>query len=189
MIGRITGTVVEKRGKSLTLDVGGVGYLVSTPTDTLLSAKEGELLTLHTYLAVREDALELYGFRDADERILFEQLISVSGIGPKSALGILSLSTVEQIRRAIREGDADSLTKVSGIGKKGAGKIIVELRERVGAGEEGASLSGADADVLDALHALGYSLSEAREALKRATGTDTSARVKEALRYLSSHHA
>jgi len=188
MIGRITGTVVEKRGKSITLDVGGVGYLIATTTDTLLSAKESELLTLHTHLAVREDALELYGFGSTDERALFEQLISVSGVGPKSALGILSLSTVEQVRRAIREGDAESLTKVSGVGKKSAGKIIVELRERVGASEEGTS-SGADGDVLDALHSLGYSLSEAREALKRAGKGDTSVRVKEALRYLSSHHA
>lgn len=189
MISRISGTVIEKRGKSLTIDVGGVGYLISVPTDTLLSAQEGERLSLYTHLAVREDALELYGFATSDERTLFEQLISVSGVGPKSALGILSLSTVEQVRRAIRESDAASLTKVSGIGKKGAEKIIVELRERMGAGEEGTPLSGADTDVLDALHALGYSLTQSREALKRSGTGDTGDRVKEALRYLNSHHA
>lgn len=189
MIGHITGTVIEKRGRSITLDVSGIGYTVSVPTDTLLVAKEGEGLSLYTHLAVREDALELYGFSNSDERMLFEQLISVSGIGPKSALGILSLSSAEQVRRAIREGDATSLTKVSGVGKKSAEKIILELRERVGQGEEGSTLTGADADVLDALRALGYGLSESREALKRAVGKDTGDRIKEALRYLSSHHA
>lgn len=188
MIGRITGTVVEKRGRSLTIDVSGVGYVIFAPTDTVLAAREGQQCSLYTHLSVREDALDLYGFENVNERELFEQLISVSGIGPKSALGILSLSTVGQVRRAIREGDAASLTKVSGVGKKSAEKIILELREKVGRTEEGTPLSGDDSDVLDALRALGYGLSESRDALKRARGEDTSARVKEALRYLSSHN-
>lgn len=185
MIGSLTGIIAAKGARQLIVDVGGVGYSVFVSTGTLFSVEVGSSLTLYTHLSVREDALELFGFSEHSELSLFELLISVSGVGPKSALAILSLSTPEHVRRAISEGDVSALTKVSGIGKKSAEKIIIELRDKVGASTNDALASG-EADVLDALRALGYSLSEARAALKNTSGTDTANRVKDALRYLNS---
>ena len=187
MIGSITGIVSQKGLHSLMVEVHGVGYLIYVTSDTLLSAGLGSPITLLTHLAVREDALELYGFADAESLRLFELLIGVPGIGPKSALAILSLASPAALSRAVHDSDLAYLTKVSGIGKKSAEKIIVELRDKL-TGDEGSGEGNAtDTDVLEALRSLGYSLAEAREALKHipAGEPETSERIREALRYLS----
>lgn len=179
---------------SALIDVGGVGYAVhvTAPTLTrLLDTKQGpSSLLIHT--AVREDAIDLYGFESGEELVFFKQLTSVSGIGPKSALGILNLNDVSHLTRAIMQGDATALTRVHGIGKKSAERIVVELRDKV-AREKGAEGGprGVDAEVVDALLALGYRVEEARTALKEIgpAGTNVSERVAAALKYLGSQQS
>ncbi|MDZ4284431.1 MAG: Holliday junction branch migration protein RuvA, partial [Patescibacteria group bacterium] len=150
-------------------------------------AARGEV-SLWTHLVVRDDALELFGFRERDELSLFERLISVSGIGPKSALAILDLAPVETLRSAIARGDTSYLTKVSGIGKKTAQKIVLELRDSLASAREADSAGEDYGDVIDALTTLGYSAREAREALKKMppSTADTSERIKAALKTLGS---
>lgn len=209
MISRLSGTVAHIDPKYLVLDVGGVGYKVFTTADTLsqigsgtkTTAKTGTPLTLWTHLVVRDDALDLYGFTTIAEHNFFELLISVSGIGPKTALGILGVATIHTLTTAIGSGDTSHLTKVSGIGKKNAEKIVLELRDKIDGldlrGVPGAKTSTdhsaaaqamrGDADVLEALIALGYRDHESRDVLKKLDKsiTDTGARVKAALKLLN----
>ncbi|MBI3963930.1 MAG: Holliday junction branch migration protein RuvA, partial [Candidatus Kerfeldbacteria bacterium] len=132
----------------------------------LTRATVGSPLELFTYQYMREDAIELYGFREMDELLLFEQIIGVSGVGPKLGLGVLSLASVPKLKAAIANGDAAQLTKVSGIGKKTAERIIVDLREKMG-GEGGLpQLHAEDVDAIDVLMRLGYTQVEAREAIR-----------------------
>ncbi|KKW08789.1 MAG: Holliday junction ATP-dependent DNA helicase RuvA [Candidatus Kaiserbacteria bacterium GW2011_GWA2_49_56] len=142
---------------------------------------------LWTHLAVREDVLDLYGFRTEEELHVFELLLTVPGIGPRSALAILDIASIETLRSAISAGNASYLTNVSGIGRKTAEKIVLELREKIGAGTEGAgrSLSG-DEEALEAMRALGYTVSEARDALRKVPQevAGGSARLREALRMI-----
>mgnify|MGYP003418341509 CR=1 FL=1 len=185
MIGSIRGKITLKTDKFLIVETNGVGYKVSVSPDTLTRVKkinEEVLLWIHTH--VREDILDLYGFIERQELEFFEMLISVSGIGPKGALGILSTTTVETLQTAIRTGDTGYLTKISGIGRKTAEKIVIELRDKLGKDIEGASLRE-EMDALEALKSLGYSQNEAREALK-SVGSDlsTNAKIKEALKIL-----
>lgn len=189
MIGYIEG-VVKKVGLGHALVVtGGLGYKVALTKNTLAHTLLGSQVSFSTYLVVREDALDLYGFSSDEELRLFEMLLTVSGIGPKSALGILDIASVETLRSAIGHGNAEYLTKVSGIGRKTAEKIIVELRDKVGLGAESAhaALKG-DEDALEAMKSLGYSSQEARDALRKVPstiekGTD---RLREALKILGS---
>ena len=171
----------------MVIDVNGIGYKIFTTEATITSLKESSSASLWTHLAVREDAQTLYGFRTKDELNFFELLISsVSGIGPKTALGILNVSSVSNIRKAVSSGDTSHLTKVSGIGKKMADKIVLELKGKFEA-EESSGLSLRDeVDALEALKALGFKHNDAREALKEVdpTITDTGARVKKALKIL-----
>ncbi len=189
MIGQLTGTIAERAGGFITLDVSGVGYRMRVTTGAYQKlAKKEELVTLLTHLAVRENALDLYGFLTRKELHFFELLISVSGIGPKSAIAILSIADVPTITAAIAEGNSTYLTKVSGIGRKIAEKIVLELRDKVGAIERGGE-SGSmqdDADVLEALKSLGYQTREAREALKQIPkeAAGASERLKLALKVL-----
>mgnify|MGYP001608259061 CR=1 FL=1 len=185
MIASITGIVAEKGARFAVLDVGGIGYKVWATDDTLNSLKGGAQAKLLTHHAVREDAQELFGFLDADDLALFELLIKISGIGPKTALNILNVATPATLRRSITSGETAYLTKISGIGKKTADKIILELREKLGSGGEGETLKD-EVDALEALKALGYSHTEAREALKKVEGSvaGTSARIKQALKLL-----
>lgn len=168
MIGQITGLITFKGDKYLIVDVGGVGYKVNVTNDTLASCPLNEERLFWTHLVVREDVLDLYGFVSKSEQDFFELLITVSGIGPKSALGILSLASPEILRKSIVSGNTDYLTKVSGIGKKNAEKIVLELKDKLG--NLGDFLSqdtfDIDNDVLAALQALGYSAREAAEAIK-----------------------
>lgn len=187
MIGFLEGTVRASTLGGVILQVGGVGYKVALTKETVSHFLPGTTLAIFTHLAVREDALDLYGFETEDELRLFELLISVSGIGPKSALGILDIASTETLRSAIAGGNASYLTTVSGIGKKTAEKIVLELRDKVGLASEGtgAALKG-DAEALEAMRALGYSSQEARDALRLVPTefTKSNDRLREALKLL-----
>jgi Holliday junction DNA helicase RuvA len=185
MIGHLEGDVRAVRAGFAIVSAGGVGYKVFATRETLARLAEGNAGSFWTHLAVREDVLDLYGFGSEEELRLFELLLTVSGIGPKSALAILDIAAVETLRSAIGGGNASYLTKVSGIGRKTAEKIVLELREKIGAGTEAASraLSG-DEEALEAMRALGYSQTEAREALRKVPQEieGSTNRLREALR-------
>ena len=180
MIGKLTGTIERSHPGEVLIDVGGVGYLVRTPLSH--DMREGEHSSLHIYTAVRDDAIDLYGFKTTEDIAFFKQLMTVSSIGPKTALTIMGVSDIGSLKRAIAQGDATVLVKVFGIGKKSAERIVVELREKVG-GSEGASL-GEDGEVIEALMALGYTAGESRNAIKKATGTTVKERIASALKNL-----
>ncbi len=186
MIGHLKGTIIHNDLKSVILDVGGVGYKIFTNIGSLESEKN-KIAEFWTYLAVRENALDLYGFRTKEELDFFELLITVSGIGPKSALAILSIATVSNLRHAIATSDTSHLVKVSGVGKKNAEKIVLELKDKIDGHSLGetTSMSG-DVDALLALKSLGYDERESREALKKVKDAkDTSDKIKKALKLLS----
>lgn len=188
MIASLNGTVRHKDLNLLVIDVNGVGYHVAVPSDVAVEANLSQPIFLWTYLAVREEALNLYGFLDRDTLELFTLLITISGIGPKTALGVLNVASPETLRQAIGTGDTSYLTRVSGIGKKNAEKIVLELRDRIHfTSEERVSSSSAEGDALEALVSLGYSERDAREALKKIpkTITDAGEKVKQALKALS----
>ncbi|MBI2640564.1 MAG: Holliday junction branch migration protein RuvA [Candidatus Sungbacteria bacterium] len=189
MINFVEGKVEFKGEKFVAVSVGGVGYKVFSTSETLkkIPEKRGEV-KLWTHLYVREDALELYGFLNFAELDLFETLIHVPGIGPKGGLGIMSIAAVDTLKKAIASGDTSYLTRVSGIGRKTAEKIVLELKDKMasrGVVSESPELKE-EADALDALVALGYSQREAREALGEIPReiTDAKSRVREALRKL-----
>jgi Holliday junction DNA helicase RuvA len=191
MIGQLTGKISHKTERFIILDVAGVGYkvFVSTEALKLLTAKSYQLpvVSFWTHLVVREGVLDLYGFVNKQELDFFELLIGISGIGPKSALAILSLAPPATLEKAIAAGDSSYLTKVSGIGRKSAEKIIVELRDKIGSLEIGGENLDSEGDAVEALQSLGYNLREAREALRQlpAEITDTGAKIKAALKLLS----
>lgn len=188
MIGQIEGTIWQTRPRSVILGVYGIGYVVHVTDDTavILAAKKDAVVRLWTHQAVREDSLDLFGFETETDLRLFELMIGISGIGPKKALSILSLAPAATLTKAIASGDTGYLTKVSGIGRKMADKIVLELEGKL-AGlvslVTGADLQD-DADVLSAIQALGYSAHEARSALKEVPDTVTGIgeRVKAALK-------
>jgi Holliday junction DNA helicase RuvA len=159
VIARLRGTVAARTAAGVVLDVGGVGYLVAaTPR---VSARVGQEATVETYLHVREDALQLYGFATLDERELFELLLGVSGVGPKVALAIVSGSTPAELRRAIARDDTARFEAIPGIGRKTAQRVVLELKEKLG------SVAPAGGSVLarDALVELGWSVVDAERAL------------------------
>ncbi len=186
MIGSIEGSVRKIAPTYAIIAVGGIGYKLAAPKDTLAGLRLGGSVALWTHLTVREDALDLYGFSDEETLRFFELLLTVSGIGPKSALAILDIATTETLRSAISAGNATYLTKVSGIGRKTAEKIVLELRDKVGAGSD-ASLTAiaGDAEAMEAMRALGYSAHEAREALRNVPPEieKASERLREALKF------
>ncbi len=186
MIGSIKGKIILKTDKFLIVETGGIGYKVSVSPDTLSKAGKMEseiFLWIHTH--VREDALDLYGFLGQEELEFFEMLINVSGIGPKGALSILGITSIETLRKAISIGDTSYLTKISGIGRKTAEKIVIELRDKIGTELEGSSLQ-VELDALEALKSLGYSGIEAREVLKKVSpDANTNTKIREALKLLS----
>lgn len=188
MIAQLEGKIVGIRGNSVILMVGGVGYRVAVSAYTLgkVAGKEDQIL-FHIHTHVREDALALYGFLNEEELIMFELLISISGIGPKVALSILSIADVKTICTAIVNKDPSILTRVSGVGKKTAERVIIELQNKVdtmNVGDQASTLG--DQDAIEALTSLGYSVTESREALKLvpADTTDVSARIRQALKNL-----
>ena len=188
MIGHLEG-VVRKVGIGFAIvSCGGVGYKVALGKDSFSKVKLGEVASLWTHLAVREDALDLYGFASEEELSFFHLLLGVPGIGPKSALATLDIASVETLRSAISAGNASYLTRVSGIGKKTAEKIVLELRDKVGASAGNAASLSSDQEALEAMRALGYSADESREALRKvpATVEKSNERLREALRIIGS---
>jgi holliday junction DNA helicase RuvA len=187
MIGRLRGTHVASTPEGLVLDVGGVGYLVAATPSAVRKAEAAPEVVVETYLHVREDALQLYGFAERAERELFVQLLSVNGVGPKVALAIVSGSPADELRRAIVREDTARFQAIPGIGRKTAERIVLELKEKLAASVSIAPAAAGAGDehvvARNALVELGYSLADAERALAR---TDASAspeeRVREALR-------
>ena len=189
MISRLRGVPAGRTPDGLVLDVGGVGYLVAATPSALRRAGAGEEVTIETYLHVREDALQLYGFADGAERELFVHLLGVSGIGPKVALAVVSSAPPAELRRAIVFEDPARFQAIPGIGKKTAERIVLELKEKLGSEDVVAlpSLPGAPTAshvvARNALVELGYSVLEAEQALARIDpDLSPEERVREALR-------
>ncbi|HXY80200.1 MAG TPA: Holliday junction branch migration protein RuvA [Gaiellaceae bacterium] len=168
MISRLRGTPVASTPDGLVLDVGGVGYLVAATPSAVRKASGADEVVVETYLYVREDALQLYGFADRAERELFVQLLTVNGVGPKVALAVVSGSPADELRRAIVREDTARFQAIPGIGKKIAERIVLELKEKIGAGApEIVAASSSDSHVVarDALVELGYTVADAERAL------------------------
>ncbi len=166
MIARLRGTAVARGTDAIVLDVGGVGYLVQPTRRAAQKARGKGEIVIETYLHVREDVLQLYGFADAEERELFEQLLSVSGVGPKVALAIVSGSTPAELRRAIALDDTARFEAIPGIGRKTAQRVVLELKEKLGDVASVPEQGGRPQLVArEALMELGYSLLEADQAL------------------------
>lgn len=186
MIGYISGEVKENNISNVILLVNGIGYKIFIAPNT--NAVVGHKIDLWTYLAVRENSLDLYGFNSVKEKDFFELLLTISGIGPKTAMGILSVASVEDLSQAVASGDTSKLIKVSGIGRKTAQKIALELKDKIEESESNVSgISSSDLDVFEALRALGYTESQARDALSSVDQSvnETSQKVKEALKFLN----
>jgi holliday junction DNA helicase RuvA len=185
VIARLRGRPVSSTPDGLVLDVGGVGYLLAATPTAARRANGAEEVTLETYLHVREDALQLYGFADAEERELFSHLLSVSGVGPKVALAIVSGSPPAELRRAIALDDTARFEAIPGIGRKTAQRVVLELKEKLAAGVDIAPGPPSAQDVVarDALVELGYSLVDAERALADVDPElSAEERVRQALR-------
>jgi Holliday junction DNA helicase RuvA len=190
VIGRISGTLLEKNPPALLVDVAGVGYEIDVPMSTFYGLPAiGERVTLLTHLAVREDAHQLFGFASANERDAFRQLIRISGIGARTALAVLSGMNVDELAQAVALQDAARLTRVPGIGKKTAERLLLELKGKLAdalPAASGTTASDAAADILKALLALGYSEREAGAAAKQVpAGTGVSDGIRLALKSLA----
>ena len=195
MIGRISGILVEKNPPAITVDVHGLGYEIDVPMSTFYNLPaSGEKVTLHTHLIVREDGHFLYGFATEGERAAFRQLLKISGIGARTALAVLSGMSVAELAQAVTLQEAGRLTKVPGIGKKTAERLLLELRDRlpktlaVGGAKVGAGDTASDAasDIMNALLALGYNEREAVSAMKGlAPESSVSDGIRAALKLLS----
>jgi holliday junction DNA helicase RuvA len=193
VIGRITGTLIEKNPPQITVDVSGVGYELEVPMSTFYNLPAaGEKVSLVTHLVVREDAHCLYGFGDNDERTAFRQLIKISGIGARTALAVLSGLSVGELAQAVALQEAGRLVKIPGIGKKTAERLLLELKDKLKTAglATKVSLGGtppdAASDILNALLALGYNEREAAGAMKQLpAGVAVSEGIRQALKLLS----
>jgi Holliday junction DNA helicase RuvA len=186
MISRLRGSPAGRTPEGLVVDVGGVGYLVAATPTVLRRAEGASEVTVETYLHVREDALQLYGFADAGERDLFVRLLGISGIGPKVALAVVSSGSAEELRRAIALGDPARFQVIPGIGKKTAERIVLELKGSIGEVVEPGAQHAPAAELVarDALVELGYSVIEAERALAAVDpALPAEERVREALRH------
>ena len=194
MIGRLTGSLLEKNPPQVTVDVSGIGYDIDVPMSTFYNLPRiGEKVSLHTHLVVREDAHLLYGFGTEAERATFRQLLKVSGVGPKVALAVLSGMSVNDLAEAVTMQESGRLTKVPGIGKKTAERLLLELKDRlkvdvrvaVGA-VGGIAPASSNADILNALISLGYNEKEALYAIKQLpVDVPVSDGIRQALKLLS----
>jgi len=191
MISKLTGTISHTETKYIILEVNGVGYKISINSETASKIiKSYKNITFWTYLAVRENALDLYGFLTIEELNFFELLITISGIGPKTAQGIMNAASIQTLGMAIQTGDSTHLTKINGIGKKVAEKIIMELKDKIETIVESTESKESirnNSDTVEALISLGYSQIEARNALKEIPKNlqKTSDKIKEALKILN----
>lgn len=184
MIASIQGEVLSQGSDNLVILVGGIGLRVYTPTATCAAVRPGQVTFLHTHLVVREDAWTLYGFESEIEREYFILLLGVNGVGPRIALAILSILSVDTLRRAVLSEQVEVLSRVPGVGKKTAQKILLHMQGKVGpegALGEVAMMMDVDAEVLDALTGLGYSVVEAQSAIQ-SIPRDTARNVEERLR-------
>jgi Holliday junction DNA helicase RuvA len=194
MIASVHGIVQGLRENTVIIRVGGIGLDLNVPTGTynLLAGEIGQPIDLYTYLVVREDALTLYGFTEEQQRFIFQQLLGVSGVGPRLALSVLSTLTPEMLANAIQRDEPDLIARVPGVGKKTAQKIVLDMKgkllpETLAAGL--AAVTASDTEVIEALTALGYSIVEAQAALQaipRDAPDDIEERVRLALGYFSS---
>ncbi len=191
MISFLSGKILNKGQGYIIVEVNNVGYRIFVNPVMYSELDIGQRIELYTHQYVREDSLDLYGFRNLPELEMFELLLSISGIGPKSALGVLSITNITDLKETIIQGDPSLLTKVSGIGRKTAERVILELREKIhDKVDSGQQIAGRRArtsgDEIDALMALGYSMSQAREALQKVNIDikDSGERIKEALKKL-----
>ena len=192
MIEHVRGVLQYKSPAFIVIETGGIGYKISLPLSSYgLLPREGEEIKINTYLHCREDGLSLYGFLNQEERGFFLLLISISKIGPKSALRMLSSISPFEFKKAIKRGDLTTLTDIPGIGKKTAQRLILELKEKIAEEEE--IIEGGDEelvkDAISALLSLGYTRNEARIAIKEAInaskeGIDLTSLIKEALKYI-----
>lgn len=189
MIGRLSGVLLDKNPLQLLVDCNGIGYEISVPMSTFYNLPAtGDKVVLLTHLTVREDAHLLFGFGTAQERDLFRQLIKISGVGARTALSILSGMSVADLAQAVTLQESGRLTKVPGIGKKTAERLLLELKGKVGAdlGAAGVAVHDTSNDVLNALLALGYSDKEAMLAMKQVpAGSSVSDGIRQALKALS----
>lgn len=189
MISYISGSILSKSKHSLTvMTAGGVGYEIAMTPLRLVGFGIGQEIELFTYLRVTDQAHDLYGFVTAEERQFFSLLMTVSGVGPKTALNVLSLGSIDHIKDAIARGDVKYLTAVQGLGKKTAERLVVELKSKVGlATETGEQEGGIMGDAIDALVSLGYSKDEARAVVQKIDAADATSEqiLREALKLLS----
>jgi Holliday junction DNA helicase RuvA len=179
MYGYIKGYVKKIKENQLIIENQGIGYLIHTSSNTLRDSVLNHEATVYTHLYVREDMIQLYGFISEEALVLFEQLIKISGVGPKAALAILSLSDVPQIKQAIAQGNHVFISKASGIGKKTSERIIIELKDKLKADVLDTDLPQSDSvtsvyydNVLEALVSLGFNPSEVQSILKRIDQTN-----------------
>jgi Holliday junction DNA helicase RuvA len=185
MIGSIQGKITLTKDRFVIVEANNIGYKVHVSPETIVETqkKTEVLFWIHTH--VREDAFDLYGFLEYEELEFFEMLINVSGIGPKGALTILGVASIDTLKKAIQTGDIAYLTKISGIGKKTAEKMLIELRDKISKDTVSNGSLKHELDALEALKALGYSQNEAREALKNVSPeADTNTKIREALKTL-----
>jgi len=191
MIASLNGRIANQFNDCIILEIGGVGFQVFSPTHLLGEVRVGEMIHLYTYLAVRQDSLTLYGFSSVEERDFFKMLLGVNGIGPRLALAGLSTLNPDAIRRAVFSEQPEIFSRIPGVGKKTAQKIILHLQDKV-ISDEGfqqvASMDDTSSQVLEALVALGYSIVEAQAAIQsipRDTADDIETKIRIALQYFS----
>ena len=178
MIGRLKGVVLNKQAPDLLLDVGGVGYELLVPLNTFFEVPEiGETVTLHTHFVVREDAQQLYGFSQLEERVLFRHLIKVNGVGPKMALAILSGMSAKEFSRCVQRDEVATLVKIPGVGKKTAERLLIEMRDKISSIADDSSEPVTEQVTQDisleaesALTALGYRPQDAAKMVNRVAG-------------------
>jgi len=192
MIARLSGSFAGRSGEAVVVDVGGVGFGVHVPQGFFQQQREvGDPVELHIHTHVRESEISLYGFDEPEERELFELLLTVSGIGPRTALACLSTLSPEVMREAIAAGEAGVFTRIPGIGVKTAQRMLLDLKDRVGhlvAGSGAVAGGGPDREVIEALMALGYTVSEAQSAVRAVPKdiTEVDQRIVAALRQMAS---
>ncbi len=183
MIASISGIVINKHSDSLIIETGGIGYLVFTINDVLASSQLNKPIKLMTHMVIREDHQSLYGFSTQEELQLFSMLLSVSGIGPKAALGILNSGQASELKSAIARGDSAIFTAISGVGQKTAQRLILELKNKIGVGVD--TIGGDSKEIINALAGLGYNMYEIRQVLgKISHQMSLEEKVKEALKLL-----
>lgn len=190
MISTLTGKITEKHGQMVVLEVGGVGYGLFVTFEDFGALKTDEQMKVYVHESIRENAYELFGFRNQESKNLFEQLLTVKGVGPKMALAILSVAGLEQVRQSIAAGDIKFISQAAGVGRKVAERVVVDLKDKVGlapsdAATEFLTTPAADPsdEALQGLVALGFSVQDAAEALKKVDKKlPPSERIKEALK-------